>query len=175
MNNYLVVTALGADSLNIVSEFTQNLTDCGANILDTRMTNLGSEFAIIALVEGTWGAIAKIETSLPAVEVNLGITTSTKRTTPRSILEHTMSYVIHVVTIDRPCILNNLSRFFSTQDINIEDVSMHPYFANTGTRMISITMHINITTDTHLPTLREQFMIYCDILNLDAGMEPLRD
>ena len=175
MNNYLVVTALGADSSDIVNQFTQNLANCGGNILNTRMTTLGSEFAIMVLIEGSWGAIAKIETSLPAIENHLGLITSIRRTTPRNTSQKTMTYVVHVVTIDRTAILTDLSQFFSTQDINIEDVSAHTYYAHTGTRMVAITMNINISVNVHLPTLREQFMTYCDALNLDAGMEPLRD
>jgi glycine cleavage system transcriptional repressor len=47
------------------------------------MTTLGSEFAIMLLVEGTWGSIAKIETSMPSIEKKLGLVTNVRRTTPR--------------------------------------------------------------------------------------------
>jgi glycine cleavage system transcriptional repressor len=174
MNSYLVITALGADKPNVVNQFTQSLTNCGGNILDTRMTTLGNEFGIMLLVEGSWGAIAKIETNLPVIEQKLGLVASMRRTTPRQVLKKTMTYLVHAVTIDREGILNDLAQFFTTQDINIEDINAHTYLAHTGTRMSSMTMNVNVPVNTHIPTLREKFMLYCDALNLDAGMEPLR-
>ena len=162
MNSYLVITALGADKPNFVNQFTQSLTNCGGNILDTRMTTLGSEFGIMLLIEGSWGAIAKIETNLPAIEQKLGLIA-------------TMTYLVHAVTADREGILSDLAQFFTAQGINIEDINAHTYLAHTGTRMSSMTMNVNIPVDMHIPTLRDKFIAYCDALNLDAGMEPLRD
>jgi len=175
MNSYLVITALGADKPNFVNQFTQSLTNCGGNILDTRMTTLGSEFGIMLLIEGSWGAIAKIETNLPAIEQKLGLIASMRRTTPRQALRKTMTYLVHAVTADREGILSDLAQFFTAQSINIEDINAHTYLAHTGTRMSSMTMNVNIPVDMHIPNLRDKFIAYCDALNLDAGMEPLRD
>ncbi len=175
MNSYLVITALGADRPNVVNQFTQSLTNCGGNILDTRMTTLGSEFGIMLLVEGSWGAIAKIETNLPMIEQKLGMSANMRRTSMPQLLKKTMTYLIHAVTIDREGILNDLAQFFTMQDINIEDINAHTYNAHNGTRMSSVTMNVNISVNMHIPTLRDKFTLYCDALNLDAGMEPLRD
>lgn len=175
MNSYLVITALGADKPNVVNNFTQSLTNCGGNILNTRMTTLGSEFAIMLLIEGSWGAIAKIETSLPSIEKKLGLVSTIRRTNPREPLSKTMTYMVHAVTIDRGGILNDVAQFFANQNINIEDINAHTYNTHSGTRMMSMTLNINISVNVHIPTLREKFMLYCDALNLDAGMEPLRE
>lgn len=175
LNSFLVITALGPDHSRTVDLLTQTITNFGANILTTRMTTLGNEFGIMLLIEGSWGAIAKIEASLPGIEQKLGITTTVRRTTPKQAVKKTMPYLVHAVTNDREGILNDLAHFFVKQDIKIEDVQAHTYFAHTGTRMSSMTININISVNTHLPTLREKFMIYCDALNLDAGLEPLRD
>lgn len=175
INSYLVITALGSNQPNVVNLFTQSITNCGGNILDTRMTTLGSEFGIMLLVEGTWGAIAKIESNLPVLEQKLGLIATMRRTTPKQSRKKTITYLVHAVTIDREGILNDLAQFFSTQDINIADINSHTYLSNNGARMSSMTMNVNISANTHIPTLRERFNIYCDALNLDAGMEPLRD
>jgi glycine cleavage system transcriptional repressor len=175
LNSHLVITALGPDKPNIVHQLTNSLTHCGGNILDTRMTTLGSEFGVMLLIEGSWGAIAKIEANLFILEERLGITINVRRTTPKQPRLRTINYLVHVVTIDREGIINDLAKFFSSQHITIEDINAHTYFAHTGTRMSSMTININISVNTHLPTLREQFMLYCDALNLDASLEPLRD
>lgn len=176
LHSYLVITALGSDQNHMVNQLTQAITNYGGNILNTRMTSLGSEFGIMLLIEGTWGAIAKIETSLPSIEKKLGIVITVKRTTPKApTRKKTMPYIVHAVTIDREGILHDLAQFFATQNIRIDDVNAQTYLANTGTRMTSMTINIHIAANTHLPTLREKFMLYCDALNLDAGLEPLRD
>lgn len=173
--SHITITALGADDPNTVEKFTQSIANCGGNILNTRMTTLGNEFAILLMVEGSWGAIAKIESLLKVMETKLGLVTCSKRTSPRELKYKAITYVVHVVTIDRVGILNDLSQFFSEEGVNIEDISAHTYQANNGTTMVAITMNINISVDVHIPSLREKFMSYCDALNLDAGMEPLRD
>ena len=121
------------------------------------------------------GAIAKIEAGLTAIGTKLGITVTVRRTTPKQPRLQTITYLVHAVTIDREGIINDLTKFFIMQDISIEDINAHTYLAHTGTRMSSMTININISSNTHLPTLREQFMLYCDALNLDAGLEPLRE
>lgn len=40
--------------------------------------------------------------------------------------------------------------------------------------MFNLTMTINLPADTHLATLREDFMVFCDDRNLDAMIEPVR-
>ena len=174
-NSYLVITALGPDRPNTINQFTQSITNCGGNILSTKMTTLGTEFGIMLLVEGSWGAIAKIETNLPLVEQRLGLITNIRRTTPRPPMNQSVTYTVHAVTADREGILNDLAQFFTTQEINIADINANSYLAQTGTRMTTMTININIPISTHIPTLRERFTLYCDALNLDAGMEPLRD
>lgn len=175
LNSYLVISAIGPDQQNIINQLTKHMAACGANILNIRMTTLGQEFGIILLIEGSWGVIAKIEASLPQLEQKLGIVTQLRRTSLKHKHKKTMPYIVHTVTSDREGILNDLAQFFNKQDIKIEDINAHTYLANTGIRMSMLTLNINIPIHTHLATLREQFMLYCDALNLDAGLEPMRD
>ncbi len=172
MNNYLVVTALGGDQPNIVNKFTQSITSCGGNILNTRMTTLGNEFAIMLLVEGDWSAIAKIETSLPSIEQKLGLVSQLRRTSQKDPAPKTMPYIVQVVTIDRGGIINDLTQFFASQDINITDISAHAYNAHSGARMMTLSLQVSIDVEIHIPSLRDRFTLYCDTLNLDASMEP---
>ncbi len=175
LNSYLVITALGADHGTYVPHLMQTICNCGGNILNTRMTTLGNEYGIMLLVAGSWGAIAKIEATLPSIEQKLSIITTTRRTTPKQTRKKAMMYSVHAVTIDREGILNDLTQFFTSQNINIADIDAHTYLGHNGTLMSSMTLNVHIPAATHLPTLREKFLLYCDSLNLDAGLEPLRD
>ena len=172
---YLVISALGEDRPGIVNRLSKVLLDQGCNIEDSRMTVLGGEFAIMLLVEGKWNTLAKVENVLPELERQLGMTIIAKRTGERVTGKNLLPYGVDVVAMDHPGIVNNLAEFFAERNINIEDMSTSSYAAaHTGTPMFSVRMTVGIPSDIHIAGLREEFMDYCDDLNLDAVLEPLK-
>jgi glycine cleavage system transcriptional repressor len=172
---YLVISALGEDRPGIVNRLSKVLLDQGCNIEDSRMTVLGGEFAIMLLVEGKWNTLAKVENVLPELERQLGMTIIAKRTGERATGKNLLPYGVDVVAMDHPGIVNNLAEFFAERNINIEDMSTSSYAAaHTGTPMFSVRMTVGIPSDIHIAGLREEFMDYCDDLNLDAVLEPLK-
>ena len=172
---YLVISALGEDRPGIVNRLSKVLLDQGCNIEDSRMTVLGGEFAIMLLVEGKWNTLAKVENVLPELERQLGMTIIAKRTGERATGKNLLPYGVDVVAMDHPGIVNNLAEFFAERNINIEDMSTSSYAAaHTGTPMFAVRMTVGIPADIHIAGLREEFMDYCDDLNLDAVLEPLK-
>ena len=84
-------------------------------------------------------------------------------------------YNVEVLAMDHPGIVRNLAAFFSKNGINIEELQTDTYPApHTGTAMFSVTLTVGIPADVHIPTLRGNFLDYCDDLNLDASFEPSR-
>jgi len=57
MESYLVITALGEDKPGIVDKLSQTVAECGCNVVDSRMTVLGGEFAVIQLISGKWNEL----------------------------------------------------------------------------------------------------------------------
>jgi len=172
---YLVISALGEDHPGIVNQLSKAILDYGCNIEDSRMTVLGGEFAAMLLVEGKWNTLAKVENALPELGRQLGMSIASKRTGERAPGTNLLPYAVDVVSMDHPGIVNNLAGFFSERSINIEDMSTTTYAAaHTGTPMFSVHMTVGIPAEIHIATLREEFMDYCDGLNLDAVLEPLK-
>lgn len=172
---YLVISALGKDHPGIVNQISKAVLEHGCNIEDSRMTVLGGEFAAILLVEGKWNTLAKVENSLPELERQLGMTIISKRTGERAAGGNLLPYAVDVISMDHPGIVNNLAGFFAERKINIEDMSTTTYSAaHTGTPMFSVHMTVGIPADLHIAGLREEFMDYCDGLNLDAVLEPIK-
>ena len=64
MKQYLAISAIGNDRTGMVHDLTRVVTDCGGSISESRMTALGSEFAMLLLVSGNWAALARLETDL---------------------------------------------------------------------------------------------------------------
>ena len=174
-NNFLVISALGKDRPGIVKSLTKKVLDGGCNIADSRMTVLGGEFAIMLLVEGQWNTLAKLENALPELQDDLDLTIIGKRTDQRAQSSNMLPYLVDVVSMDHPGIVNQLAEFFSERNINIEDLVTTSYAAaHTGTPMFSVHMSVGIPADVHLAGLRDEFMDYCDALNLDAVIEPIK-
>jgi glycine cleavage system transcriptional repressor len=175
INNYLVLTALGKDRPGIVDRLTKLILDYDINILDSRMTVLGGEFAILMLVQGNWNTLAKLENALPELRKSLGLTLVCERTEERQPSKDQLPYLVEVVALDHPGIVHSLANFFSQRDINIEDLVTGSYAApHTGTPMFSVQMSISVPADLHIATLRDEFMDFCDSMNLDAVLEPMK-
>jgi glycine cleavage system transcriptional repressor len=172
--NHLVISAIGEDRPGLVNELAKCCAEYHCNIVDSRMTLLGGEFAILMMVSGPWDAIAKLQTALPQAAKKMNLLTHIKQTTRRGIAR-TIAYSVNVVSIDHPGIVHEIAQFFSQRRINIDDLQTTTYCApHTGTQMFNLTMTISLPADTHLATLREEFMVFCDDRNLDAIIEPLR-
>jgi glycine cleavage system transcriptional repressor len=175
MPNYLVITAVGKDRGGIVNELTRTITDHSCNIEDSRMTILGGEFAVILLCSGHWNEIAKLEDNLPKMGDYLELNIFAKRTEARSKQPSLLSYQVEALSIDHPGIAQQVAEFFSSRGINIQDMNTDTYHAaHTGTPMFSLNMTVNIDADDSIAQLREQFLDFCDALNLDGVFEPVR-
>ncbi|EGV51782.1 glycine cleavage system protein R [Candidatus Endoriftia persephone str. Guaymas] len=174
-SSFLVISALGRDRPGIVNELSKTILEGECNIVDSRMTVLGGEFAILLMVEGQWNTLAKLESALPEIEKRLGLTIIAKRTEERAPSSNQLPYAVEVVAMDHPGIVHQLAEFFSERQINIEDMVTSSYAAaHTGTPMFSVTMSVGIPANLHIATLRDDFMDYCDSLNLDGVLEPIK-
>lgn len=174
-DNFLVISALGKDQPGIVNSLSQVVLDCGCNIADSRMTVLGSEFAVIMLVTGNWSAVAKVESQINRLQEKLDLTVVTRRTEERSETSRVVPYAVEVVAMDHPGIVRDVADFFSTRGINVEDLYTGRYPApHTGTPMFSLHMTVGVPADMSIANLRGEFMDFCDALNLDAMLAPVK-
>jgi len=174
-NNYLVITASGEDKIGLVDRLAGRIADSGCNIEESRMAVLQSQFASIILVSGSWHALSKLEAQLPSLGQQLGLTIRHERTRRRERIEPAIPYNVEVVSMVHPEIVHSLAAFFSRNGINIEELQTSTYPApHTGTPMFSVVMTVGVHAKVHIPTLRGDFLDYCDDLNLDATFEPVR-
>jgi glycine cleavage system transcriptional repressor len=157
MKQHLAVSAIGSDRTGMVHELTRVISESGGNISESRMASLGTEFAMLLLAETS----------------NLSI--HLKRTEPRSARTDMLPYSIDVVCLDQSGIVSGLSGFFATRGIDIAEVSTRSYpAAHTGAPMFAVQMIVNVPSRIHVAHLREEFMEFCDSLNLDAILEPVK-
>ena len=173
--SHLVISALGKDRPGIVNQLSKAIYELQCNISDSRMTVLGGEFAILLMIDGPWNQLAKLEDQVPELQEKLDLTITTKRTEARAAEANLLPYGVDVVSLDHPGIVYSLASFFSDKNINIEDMTTSSYAAaHTGTPMFSVRMNIGIPADLQIAVLRDEFMDFCDSMNIDAVLEPIK-
>lgn len=171
----LAITALGRERPETVLRLTRGIADAGCNILESRMTFLGSEFAMLLLVDGSWDAVARFEQGIPRMERDLGVRLVTGRAETRAPMLDRVPYAVDAVCLDQPGVVHHLVDFFVAGDICVAELTTRTYPAiNTGAPMLSVQMAVNIPADMHIGTLREHFTEFCDRFNLDAVLEPIK-
>ena len=174
MQNMLVISALGEDRPGIVDALSGIIANAGCSILDTRMTVLGGEFAVIQLVSGKWNQLAKLESLLGNAGSDLDLEIFWKRTSAPRSSGDLLPYAVDVVAMDHPGIVHQLAHFFSERRINIRDLQTSRYpAAHTGTPMFAVHMTLDVPASTQISVLREEFLDFCDQLNLDSMFEPV--
>ncbi len=174
IQNYLILSAIGSNRPDIISELSRACLQCGCNLLNTKINLLGEDLAIVMFLSGNWGAIAKMEDLLPSLEERFNFAIQSRRTQEPTAIGQSMPYNIQVVAIDRAGILTEIADFLLRQGVQTEELSSHTYVTHPGTRMAALHFKINIPEKVHLATLREEFMAYCDDKNLEGFIEPLR-
>jgi len=174
-NNVLVITASGPDKIGIVDQLAGRIADSGCNIEESRMAVLGGKFMLIMQVSGAWHGLSKLEGQLGTLGEQLGLTIVHERTRKRAQTDPAIPYSVEAVAMDQPGIVRNLAAFFSRNGINIKELQSSTYPApHTGTPLTSVVMIVGIHAKVHIATLRGDFLDYCDDLNLDATIEPVR-
>jgi glycine cleavage system transcriptional repressor len=175
IKQHLAVSAIGTDRAGLVHDLTRTIADCGGSIAESRMASLGSEFAMLMLVSGNWHALARLESELKRVCEEHGLTLHLRRTEARGPRKELLPYSIDIVSLDQSGIVAGLSGFCAARGIEISEVATRCYAAaHTGAPMFAVQMIINVPTRIHVSQLREDFMDYCDSMNLDAILEPVK-
>lgn len=175
MLQYLAITAFGQRKPEFIKQIAGVIADHGANIIDSRTTLLGQEFALLLLIAGAWDAIAKIEDQMDRLSADSGLQILWRRTDRSQQNITGMPYAIDVVCADRPGVVFEIARFIADNGFQIRDMFSNTYCASqSNTQMFSLHMSITVPTDVSIATLRGDFMDFCDRLNLDAIIEPVK-
>lgn len=173
--NYLLINAYTTHPASPLLTVTRRISDSGCNLIDARLATVGRDVSVSALAVGSWDAIAKLETMLGRLDREEGLKLVWYRTGPKPLQSNLLPYVVEVVAADKPGILFQLADFFDAQTITIESLHCSRYRAmQTGAEMFSAQVTIGVPADMHIAAFRDDFLEFCDRLNLDAIMDPMK-
>jgi len=159
MSQYLVLTAMGSDRTGCVSELTKLASECGCNILDSRMAIFGLEFTFIMLLKGDNRAINKIEARIPMVAHALELITMMKRTSSHKSYDLVEHYQAEYAGIDQPGILKAITAFFATRKIDISSLRSE---IDPQTNHMSACISFALTKAINIKDIESDFLQLCE-------------
>lgn len=170
---YLILTVIAPGDLGILDKICHTSAKTGCSIIDCEMNTMGKECTLSMMFSGSWSAIAKLETQLDVLAKKEPIKIHHTRTEKQKYTTELLPYSVSIISLESPGLLYKITHFFAQQQITISQLTTYTYITlHTETLMFSLTMMILIPAEMNIPDLREQFMLFCDELNIDAILEP---
>ena len=163
MNN-LIISAVGSDRPGIVSEISGVITSHGGNVEESRMSRLGSDFAIIMLVTVAPDWEESLEVALKSI-TELTITT---KPTKLPQVSDGRQFRIDLSGADNEGIVKVLSKYLAEKSINILEMETH-----TSQAPVSGTPLFNLNAFVSIPNDVEEKLIQADLSQIaqDLGVE----
>jgi len=175
----LAITVLGENRPDLIVELTRAIKEAKCTILESRMTELGLEFAGHLLVEGNWNHIARLENALETLgnrfALKFQLIRSKEQETPTEEDDSALPYAIDIFATDQINNIHDLSDFLAARGVAIIDLSTSRYSAPyTGSPLFLAHMIVKIPAGMRIVSLRDEFLDFCDQMNLDAILEPVK-
>jgi glycine cleavage system transcriptional repressor len=171
----LTIIALGNKSTPFITEILATISSCNCNVVDLKFSNLAQSTATYLLIDGDWNKIAKVETLLDNLKKRLEIEINTIRPEPNTKKPSSIAYSLETVSVDRHNVIEDITNFLYEREICIEEINASSYPAPYVQTLISSTKFIIlIPPQVRLLLFREEFLDFCDTLNIDAIVEPIK-
>lgn len=171
----LAITVLGHNRNYFIAEILSTIRDCRCSIVEIRYSRLEQTDAAYLLIQGNWNQIAKFENLMDALQKRLDIKIHMLRPEREHKEKEFLPYSLETLSVDRDNIIEAVSSFLSIRDIEIEEVSGSSYQAPyISTSVFATKFIVLIPPEIRLLSLREEFLDFCDQLNIDAILEPIK-
>lgn len=175
----LAITVLGENHPDLIIELTKAIKEAKCTILESRMTELGLEFAGHLLVEGNWNHIARLENAMETLgnrfQLKFQLLRAKEQETPTAEEDLGLPYAIDIFATDQINNIYDLSDFLISRGVSIMDLSTSRCPAPfTGSPLFLAHMIVRIPSGMRIVSLRDEFLDFCDQMNLDAILEPVK-
>ncbi|MEC4749670.1 ACT domain-containing protein [Methylomicrobium sp. Wu6] len=171
----LAITVLGHNRNYFITEILSTIRDCKCSIVEIRFSRLEQTDAAYLLIQGNWNQIAKFESVMEAVEKRLEIKIHMLRPEREHKEKDFLPYSLETLSIDRDNIIESVSAFLTVRGIEVEEISGSSYQAPyISTSVFATKFIVLIPPEIRLLPLREEFLDFCDQLNIDAILEPIK-
>lgn len=161
---------MGADRTGSVSELTKLASDCGCNIIDSRMARFGLEFTMIMLLSGTIKAINQLELKLPQIAHQLELITMMKRTSGYKRCDFTQHFQVEYAGIDQSGVLKAVTAFFAKRNIDISSLKSEYNHQHHQTKA---TILIALPEESSIEKLEAEYIELCEQIDVQGCIKPV--
>lgn len=171
----LAITVLGHNRNYFITEVLSCIRDCKCGIAEIRYSRLEQVDAAYLLVQGNWNQVAKFESLMEALEKRLDIKIHMLRPEREQKEKDFLPYSLETLSVDRDNIIESVTAFLTMHGIEVEEISGSSYQAPyISTYVFATKFIVLIPPEIRLLPLREEFLDFCDQLNIDAILEPIK-
>jgi glycine cleavage system transcriptional repressor len=177
MRRWFVLSAIGRDRPGLVAELARLVYDCDANLEDSRMTILGSDFAVILLCSsGDEGCGDQLAVGAKRLERDHGLTILLRHleSGPRPAVpaRGTRLYRVEAAGEDRAGIVVGICGVLSEHGVNITDLASQSHPGPGGSPHYEMTLQAEVPEGVDPRALREALEAEGDRLVIDVALMP---
>ncbi|MDX2321256.1 MAG: ACT domain-containing protein [Moritella sp.] len=167
MTQNLVITALGSNSPGIVHKLIGHVSNCGCNIVDSKLAIFGNEFTLIMLLSGEWNAMIQLESSLPLKSQELDLITMMKRTERHEPISYDHSIEVDITIPDATGIIEKFTLFFTNNNLNLAGLRSEILTIEDHADILKAHFTLNTKSNSDLEILESELAGLCMILNAE--------
>jgi len=177
MKHWFILSAIGSDRPGLVAELAQLIFDCDANLEDSRMTILGTDFAVILLCSSAAeDAADRVAVGAKHLERDHGLTillrSLERGKRPAVPAPGTKLYRIEAVGEDRAGIVAGLCRVLADRGVNIAELTTHSRPGPGGSPHYELLVLAELPNSLDARALREDLEQEGDRLVIDIAILP---
>lgn len=175
MRRWFILSAIGRDRPGLVADLAGLVLECDANLEDSRMTILGTDFAVILLCSaGGSDAGDRLNVGAKRLERDHGLTILVRQLEegPRPAVPApgTSLYRVEAAGEDRAGIVAAICGVLASHRVNITELTSHSQPGPGGAPQYLLTIHAEVPADVEPATLRAAVESEADRLVLDVTL-----
>jgi glycine cleavage system transcriptional repressor len=176
MQKTVVITGAGRDRVGIVAELAGFLYELGCNLLDSSMTLLRGEFAIILMATLPEGMdVEELRRGLAGLQEKLVLNFSVRELGVEEMAEPEASgyqFIISVYGADKPGIVAGITRKLAELNLNVTDVQTKSVKQGEGEVFV---MMLEVTSPLELASsvIGEQLLSFSSSMGVDVSVRDL--
>jgi glycine cleavage system transcriptional repressor len=173
MKRWYALSAIGRDRPGIVADLAELIYECECNLVDSSMTILGSEFAVLLLLSSTSvDAERLLASASKRLEWEKRLTVFFRpldaEPVPYAARVHARSHTLQAVGIDRAGIVAKIARCLADYDINIAEMTTQSRpEPESGTPIYTLRMRLDVPSHADTGALSRRLQTVAEELQVD--------
>jgi glycine cleavage system transcriptional repressor len=177
-NQFIQITSICDINECVALEIAQNSDKLELNVKSMRKITDGGKSICLFTLSGAWHCINKMELFLKKIKKSsseniLSFNISDYDSTDDE--DYIINYHLNIVAATDDNLLYELQNFLIVNEIKLDHFTFDNYKGCPNQiPLIVVNAKISIQKDISLSDLRERFIIFCDSLNVDGVLDPIR-